>query len=90
MTMKTIGDDVARDAIQIRYLGDMARLEIKPGDRFVLQANRPLSLEQHQYIKKLWAGAVGEGVPLLIIDGGLKLGVISTAFTYEGGDVAQV
>jgi len=65
-------------AEEIRYIGELQRLELKPGDRFVLTTDRPISHEQAERIKDVWHQFVGpERHELLILDNGMKLGVIS-------------
>jgi hypothetical protein len=62
----------------IRYLGHLERLEAYPGERFVLTVDERLQPEQRQFIQNTWRRFVGEGVLLLILDKGMKLGVIRT------------
>jgi hypothetical protein len=67
------------DNPEIRYLGDLQRLDLKSGDRFVLTVDRPLSMDQHKRIQEAWRLFVGgddDKLKLLILDGGLKIGVI--------------
>ena len=67
-------------APEIRYLGDLQRLELKAGDRFVLTVDRHLSAENHAAIQRVWADFVGQAdrLPLLVLEPGMKLGVIAT------------
>lgn len=64
---------------QIRFLGDLARLDVKPDDRYVLMVPRVLTAEMHLRIQQVWRRFIGSDDPeemkLLIIDGGMKLGV---------------
>lgn len=65
---------------EIRYLGDLQRLELKPGDRFVLTVDRPISGEMAAKLGEVWARFVGddrEDLKLLILDSGMKLGVLN-------------
>ncbi len=62
---------------EIRYLGDLQRLTIKPGDKFVLTADRPISREMAAALKSMWEGFAGPDIPLLILDKGCSLGAIS-------------
>lgn len=67
---------------EIRFLGDLERLELKPGDRFVLSCDGKISAENVARIQALWREFAGEDAhrfPLLILDGGMKLGVIAPA-----------
>lgn len=62
---------------KIEYLGDLQRLEIKPGDRFVLTTDQIISLETCEKIQQIWAKFTeGKGKELLILMPGMKLGVI--------------
>lgn len=63
---------------EIRFLGDLQRLAVKPGDRFVLVVQKPVSAETAARIQFAWERFIGDGekVPLLILDGAMKLGVI--------------
>jgi hypothetical protein len=64
---------------EIRYLGDLQRLELKTGDKFVLTVDVPISVRVADMIRKQWEQFAGEGVPLLILQDGMKLGAISDA-----------
>lgn len=67
------GDDA------IRYLGDLQRLGLKPGDRFVLKVDRPLTIEQHARIQEAWrnfAGGDADQMKLLVLDSGMEIGII--------------
>lgn len=65
---------------EIRFLGNLNRLELKPGDRFVLSTDERISMETHDRIQRIWGCFVGnpESYPLLILESGMKLGVIAT------------
>ncbi len=68
------------DAPDIRYLGDLQRLDMKEGDRFVLTCEGHVSLEMQEQIQKAWKVFIGEDAekpPLLVLDRGFKLGVIN-------------
>lgn len=60
---------------EIRYLGDLQRLQLSPGDRLVLSTEAHISPEvaariRHEFDRQL------PGVGLIILDGGTKLGVV--------------
>lgn len=66
----------------IRFIGDMERLVVKPGDRFVLSINGAISPAAHDNIQRAWTAFVKGVDPaplLLILDAGAKLGVIGQA-----------
>jgi len=63
---------------QIRYLGDMQRLQPQTGDVFVLTCESRIDNDTAQHIKTMVSGALG-GATVLVLDGGLKLGVVGKA-----------
>jgi hypothetical protein len=67
-------------ANEIRWVGNLERLELKPGDRFVLQVDKQLSLDQHRSIQEAWVAFIGDADvgKLLVIEPGMKLGAINT------------
>lgn len=74
-------DEQSNDVPMVRFLGDLQRLEVKPGDRFVLNSERHLSREQCLVLQRIWQEFYGdsEAPKLLILDPGMKLGAISAA-----------
>lgn len=66
-------------ARKIRFLGDLQRLDVKPGDTFVLSVGGTISADMAEGLKKMWAAKMGEHVPLLILADGMRLGVVSAA-----------
>ncbi len=63
----------------IRFVGDMERLQIKEGDKFVLKVPHQISSETAEKIQKIWADfSEGKCGKLLILDKDMELGVIST------------
>lgn len=67
----------ATPAPAIRFVGDLQRLEIKPGDKFVLMCDGRISAEQADQLHEYWNGFAGDGVKLLVLESGAKLGVYS-------------
>ncbi len=63
--------------IEIRFVGDMHRLEVKPGDKFVLQCEQDISQEMAERIRHYVRDFLGEDVRVLVLSSGLKLGVVS-------------
>lgn len=61
--------------------GQLSRLEIRPGDKFVLCVDQHISSETAARIRETWERFAGKGVPILILEKGLTLGVLSC----EGG-----
>ncbi len=62
---------------EIRFLGDLQRLEVKPGDRFVLQVDYHPTAEMLDRFREVWRRVMGDDVPLLVLEKGAKLGVVS-------------
>lgn len=60
---------------EIRWLGNMQRLKVEPGDVFVLHCDRRLTLEQGEAIQRWWQPRM-PGLKLLVVDAGMKLGVM--------------
>jgi len=65
------------DDLEIKFLGDLQRLSLKAGDKFVLQTENHLTSAMHERIQTIWAKFAGPEVKLLVLDGGLRLGAIS-------------
>lgn len=61
--------------------GNFSRIDIRPGDKFVLFAPFALSSDAVERIRTAWREFAGD-VPIMILDNGMSLGVISA------GDVA--
>lgn len=60
---------------EIRYLGDLARLRLEPGDMLVLSCPQPLSFHQVERLREQMRKFMGDAAPVL--GGGIKLGVVS-------------
>lgn len=63
-------------ADEIRYLGDLQRLQPQPGDVYVLTIERDLTAAQTEHVRARWESVMGEA-KLLVLSGGMKLGVIA-------------
>lgn len=65
---------------EVRWLGDLQRLDIKPGDKFVLTMPGSLSEETVSRIQQVWREFVGGDEPkILVLSAGMKLGVFGDA-----------
>jgi hypothetical protein len=64
------------DNPEIRFLGDLQRLDVKPGDTFVLTVDCDISQHEAESIQQLWAKVMGD-VRCLVLGKGMKLGAIS-------------
>lgn len=63
----------------VRFLGNLQRLEPQPGDRFVLMTEDRLNRDAMESIQKIWSNFAGDGPKLLILESGMKLGVVAAA-----------
>lgn len=70
-------DEIESPAPEIRYLGDMQRLQPQPGDVYVLFHERLLSIGQSTRLRDYFQ-AVVPGSKVIVLDGGMKLGLIGT------------
>ncbi len=62
----------------VRFCGDLQRLDVLPGDQFVLMVPDRISQEQCARLRLQWEKQfLGPGLkPLLILDGGMTLGAV--------------
>jgi hypothetical protein len=65
---------------QIRYIGEMQRLQPQPGDVFVLTCEQRIDSATAERIKAEISGLLG-GAKVLVLDSGLKLGVVQQSQT---------
>lgn len=75
------GSGGRKDVDSIRWLGELRRVDVKPGDRFVLMTDKVLSHESAEHLQKKWAHFMGEdavSTKLLVLDGGMKIGAIGS------------
>ncbi len=63
-------------SVEIRYLGDLQRLEMKPGEVLVLKCQDRLPLAAVERIKAHFTNEL-PGVKVLVLDGGMDIGVLS-------------
>lgn len=61
----------------------LQRIEVKPGDVFVLQCEHPMSQQQLDQIQEVWHRFIGSGHKLVVLDNGMKLGVLSNWVTVK-------
>lgn len=59
---------------EIRFIGDLQRVDIRPGDKFVLMVEKPVSAEAAKNIQRTWERFAGADSKLLILDSSVKLG----------------
>lgn len=80
MVIPMFGDDAGEDNKQSRIQtfmgGEVQRLLISKGDRFVILFKEKLPSEAHERIKSIWREFTDDPeAKLLILDGGAQLGV---------------
>ncbi len=61
---------------EIRYLGDVQRLALKPGDTLVLSIDQHLSDEIANRLSKELRQRLHGDFPVIVLSAGMKLGVI--------------
>lgn len=65
---------------EIKYIGQLQRLDVKPGDRFVITFDEHLSREGVEAITEAWKHFMGNDAPkVLVLTNGCKIGVIGSA-----------
>lgn len=76
--MRILGFEVSRAKREAtRFLGDIAKVDLSPGDVCVLMARKPMSPEEVQRIGETWRLLVGDNVTLIVLEDGMKIGVLS-------------
>lgn len=77
--MKLLGLEISfgQQPEEPRFLGDMVRLKLEPGDVCVLMVPGRISNETAERMREMWTTAIGEAVTLLVLDSGMRIGVLS-------------
>lgn len=81
------------EQLQIRYMGDMQRLQPQLGDVFVLTSERLINAATAERIKAELSRQLG-GATVVVLDGGMKLGAVApqlqapVVHNFTVGDVA--
>jgi hypothetical protein len=65
------------DDTRIKYLGDVQRLALKPGDIIVVSVDAKISAEMAHRMHALVRDVVGKQHEVLIISDGARIGVLS-------------
>lgn len=60
----------------IRYLGDLSRIEAKPGDVFVLTCDYQLNADQLIKLRARWSAEMGD-TKLMVFAGGMRIGLVN-------------
>jgi hypothetical protein len=74
----------------VRFVGDLERLELKDGDRFVLTCSQAISDDLAKRLRSAWTAFVGgddRGMQLLILHSGMRLGIVNTGDL--GAEIAE-
>ena len=67
---------------EIRFIGELQRVDVKPGDRFVIHTDQLLTPNMAEDLLRAWWRFVGkDGPPLMVLARGFRLGVLG-----ESGD----
>ncbi len=62
----------------LSFVGELAKIEFKPGDRFVLSCDRSMSKEEADFYTSNWERFMGPNAPsLMIITEGMRLHIIT-------------
>lgn len=62
---------------EIRYLGDLQRLSLKPGDKLVLTMKGHVSVQMAENIAAQVKKTIGD-VPLIVLEEGMTIGAIGS------------
>ena len=62
---------------EIDVVGGMTRLQLQPGDLLVVTSDRTLSVEGCASLRRHVQAAFGREVPVLVLDGGIKVGAVN-------------
>jgi len=63
---------------QIKFLGNLSRLDARPGDKFVLMTEGDVSHDMAMRITEEWNRFMGPDAPkLMVLSDGIKIGIVS-------------
>lgn len=62
---------------QTRFLGDLVKVTLSPGDVCVLMCPDTISPEYAARMSETWRATIGDDVRCIVLDRGMKLGVLS-------------
>lgn len=69
------------DINEIRFLGDMQRVQPQPGDVFVLRIEQHLMPARIESVRRQWESVMGTDVKLIVLDGGTQLDLLNRPST---------
>ncbi len=61
---------------EIQFLGDLQRLEVRPGDIFVLKVPEKLTAQMVERIRAMLISALGGKNKVIVLDHGWELGIV--------------
>lgn len=64
------------DDTGIKFIGEMERLVVKSGDRFVIKCDRTLSISSREELARIAQRFLGSNAKVLILEPGISIGVI--------------
>ena len=65
---------------KINFIGDMQRVQVRPGDVFVVQTDQRLTHDMSLNLRDYVRSALGDDARVLVLTDGLKLGVAGEDF----------
>lgn len=66
-----------REEPEVRFLGDVQRLTLQPGDVLVLKCANVLTVETTARLREHVQKIVGQECKVMVLSGGLEIGVLS-------------
>lgn len=76
--MRFLGLEITRASPPpTRFLGDLVKVTLSPGDVCVLMSRRHLTQDEASWLRDMWRASIGDAITLIVIDDGMRLGVLS-------------
>jgi hypothetical protein len=66
-----------KKAQPLTFLGDLAKINVKPGDVFVIMPKRQISEATANALSQVWEENFGPECPLVVLEEGMRIGVLS-------------
>ena len=61
----------------LSFMGDLMKLNVSPGDVFVVMPKRPISEATAEALRIVWEEHFGDDSPLVVLEEGMRIGVLS-------------
>lgn len=61
----------------LNFLGDLTKITVAPGDVFVVMPKRQISEATAQALSQVWEENFGPECPLVVLEEGMRIGVLS-------------